>query len=87
MILWAKVEVGLSPKEEGFLPMGCDLHGRGLVGITAIFADHSAATTSTLSKANIIASDCSISSVPLALAGDNPDRGEEMLSQPFLVGG
>lgn len=80
MILWAKVEVGLSPKEEGFLLMGCDLHGRGLVGITAIFAYHSAATTSTLSKANIMASDCSTSSAPLVLAGDNPDRGEEMLS-------
>jgi hypothetical protein len=51
--------------------MACDLHGRGLLGVIAIFPYHPAAPTSTPSKANIIASGCSLSSVSLALAQDD----------------
>jgi len=51
--------------------MGCDLHGRGLLGTITIFVNHPAAPSFTPSKANIIASDCPPSSAPLVLAQDD----------------
>lgn len=67
--------------------MGCDLRGRGLLGIITIFPSHPAALTSTFPRAKIktIVSGRSPSSVSLVLAQDDRDWVEERLREPFMV--